>query len=407
MGSICQIDAGARQSLPRPLESMATVLDPTSSQKRDWRLDFFRGLCLIIMTINHLPSMPLHRLTYETLGYISSAEGFVLISGITSGWVYGKAGVSSAKRIFRRCAYILLTYSLLVGVLFGLNTEISGVHPQWRELVLALGGKPVPFAENTGILLLYLLLFLLLPFVLREFERGRAALLLCVSFGLWGLAQWRIGPSIGLGYVLAWQFLFIAGTWFGYARRRGIRVWGFLSPQMFKAIAAGFALLLFLRHPMIVHPILNLGWWITSKEGVGIVRLVDIGFLAILLANTTPAFGARLAKLAVCRAGCFLGQHSLQVFAWQVLVMGVSGMYSKTWADAGFGAQLMVTSAVVGSLFLAAWVHVVFRRICVFHVNPITVIRHMPSRSPQSHDAARCRAMPRRSGNQRLPAQAI
>ena len=336
------------------------------------------------MTINHLPSMPLHRFTYETLGYISSAEGFVLISGITSGWVYSEAGIPAAKRIFLRWGYILLTYSLLVCSLFGLNTVISSVHPHWRELVLALDGRTVSLTGYAGILLLYLVLFLPLPFVLREFERGRAALWLCVSFGLWVLAQWRIGPAIGLGYVFAWQFLFILGIWFGYSRRRGIPVCGFLSPWMLKVIAAAFAILFFLRHLLIAHPILGLGWRITSKEGVGLVRLVDVGLLAILVASIPWPLGTRFARLAVCRAGCFLGRHSLQVFAWHVLVVGVCQMlYSRPWAVAGFEVQLMITSLVVASLFLAAWIHVVFRRTRDRHVKPIAARRHMTSRSPQ------------------------
>src|SRR5665213_2571168 len=58
---------------------------PDSS--RDLRFDSVRGLMLVCMAINHLPSA-LRFLTDESVGVFSAAEGFVLLSGIVAGWVY-------------------------------------------------------------------------------------------------------------------------------------------------------------------------------------------------------------------------------------------------------------------------------------------------------------------------------
>src|SRR6185312_3991707 len=69
---------------------------------RDLRFDSFRGLMLVSMTINHLPSAA-RMFTDEPLGIFSSAEGFVFLSGLLAGWVYtrrlrrdGEAGLRAA-----------------------------------------------------------------------------------------------------------------------------------------------------------------------------------------------------------------------------------------------------------------------------------------------------------------------
>ena len=55
--------------------------------KRLWELDALRGLMLVLMTLTHLPT----RLTTPTgqpFGYVSAAEGFVLLSAFMAGMVY-------------------------------------------------------------------------------------------------------------------------------------------------------------------------------------------------------------------------------------------------------------------------------------------------------------------------------
>jgi hypothetical protein len=139
-------------------------------------LDLLRGLCLVVMTIDHLPLMMLHRFTYETLGYFTAMEGFVLISGITCGMVYGGGGTVQTKRILRRCGYVAFTYALLTLIAY---------------MVSAASGIPSR-APTKGILLVYVVYLLALPLVLRQFHAGHGWRLLCASFGMWLLAQWGI-----------------------------------------------------------------------------------------------------------------------------------------------------------------------------------------------------------------------
>ena len=54
---------------------------------RLWQVDALRGLMLVLMTLTHVPtrwSSP----AGQPFGYVSAAEGFVLLSAFMAGWVY-------------------------------------------------------------------------------------------------------------------------------------------------------------------------------------------------------------------------------------------------------------------------------------------------------------------------------
>ena len=95
--------------------------------QRDIRLDALRGLVLAWMTINHLGG-PLYAYSFETLGFVSSAEGFVFISGIVAGMVYGRIGLTQGtpslrKKAFRRVLDIYLFH--MAAFLFVMLLEIT------------------------------------------------------------------------------------------------------------------------------------------------------------------------------------------------------------------------------------------------------------------------------------------
>jgi hypothetical protein len=60
-----------------------------TSRERDLRLDFCRGLALIIMFIDHVPDKPLSNWTLRNFFFCDEAEIFVLISGVTTYLAYG------------------------------------------------------------------------------------------------------------------------------------------------------------------------------------------------------------------------------------------------------------------------------------------------------------------------------
>ena len=57
---------------------------------RDARLDFFRGLALIMIYLNHVPGTVFEDYTNRNFGFSDAAEGFVIMSGIAAGLAYGR-----------------------------------------------------------------------------------------------------------------------------------------------------------------------------------------------------------------------------------------------------------------------------------------------------------------------------
>ena len=93
------------------------------------QLDFFRGLCLLLMTFNHLLSSAfreiywLRQFTSQPFGFFNAAEGFILISGILLGFIYSKKYFNTdfksiAKALLPRFKKIYFYHALIVLVLF-------------------------------------------------------------------------------------------------------------------------------------------------------------------------------------------------------------------------------------------------------------------------------------------------
>ena len=58
--------------------------------QRDVRLDFFRGLALWLIFIDHIPYNLNSWITIRNYGFSDAAELFVFISGYTAAFVYGR-----------------------------------------------------------------------------------------------------------------------------------------------------------------------------------------------------------------------------------------------------------------------------------------------------------------------------
>ena len=347
---------GSPESPAATIVNWPPLLVPTAvpaTSKRDGRLDFLRGLCLIVMTIDHLPSMSLHGFSYETLGFFTSAEGFVLICGITCGLVYGGGDAVQTKRILRRCGQVALTYALLTLVIS--MVSLANGFITWKHLMS--GGILDMSAGQAGILLMYVAYLLALPLVIRQFHASNGRRLLCASFGLWLVAQWRIGPQVSVGYLLAWQFLFVTGAWIGYARRHRVPIPGHSSKVALKVAAVCCIALFFLRHPLVHQYIIIVGWEITAKDRLGIVRLLNLAVFAFLIARIPRSLDEKWGKLGLSCATSFLGRHSLQVFAWHALIVGACHFYGARWTGALWSLQILMTGIVISTLFVPAFLH--------------------------------------------------
>ena len=90
------------------------------SKLRDPRIDFFRGLALYMIIVDHVVGDPLARFTYQRVGFSDAAEIFVYLSGLACGIAYSRTlardGWSALRSIItRRAARIYVFYALSGG----------------------------------------------------------------------------------------------------------------------------------------------------------------------------------------------------------------------------------------------------------------------------------------------------
>jgi hypothetical protein len=91
---------------PVPAAAQAAAGDRVLSwrQSRRWELDALRGLMLVMMLSTHLPTwfaVP----SGQPLGFVSAAEGFVMLSAYMAGLVYTQRAMREGIPAMR-CAFL-------------------------------------------------------------------------------------------------------------------------------------------------------------------------------------------------------------------------------------------------------------------------------------------------------------
>jgi hypothetical protein len=342
---------------------------------RDLRFDSLRGLMIISMTVNHLPTS-LRAFTDETLGIFSSAEGFVFLSGILIGLVYtrrlrrdGPAGlqqavVQRATRIYAWHVTAFLTALLAVQFCSWLSGFCSWASPPlfyahpW--LAAVLGSAMLYQPGLLDILPMYCFFVLLVPPVLNALEAGRRWRVLGLSFLAWFIVQW-VPPidgaplypvHLGSFNIFAWQFLFIAGVVIGQVRQTDPRPQLSFQPLLLLGAAAvavyGYGIQRLHWRPDCPEWLFGI---LLNKPNLGALRLADFGMVAYLVG----AIGGRWPQLVTWRPLAFLGQHSLVVVAAQsvlaIILIQFDGLFATPARDH------LVVLGVIAYLFLAAWIH--------------------------------------------------
>lgn len=342
---------------------------------RDLRFDTLRGLFLVLMTINHLPT-EMRAVTDQPLGLFTAAEGFVFLSGLLAGWVYtrkfrsvGREGlwqatVDRAKSIYWWQVGALLASFVLVRLTERFFGYCSPTVPKlFFEHPLEALGLGLSLLYQPGLLDLlpmYCGFVLLLPAVISGLEAGRRWLVLGLSGAAWLAVQWA--PPIdgaplypintGSFNLFAWQFLFVAGVVIGHARVSGFAQ--VAKPSRWVLAAAG-ALAVYgfgVRHfqwpylwPDRVFGIL------VNKPALGLLRMADFGSVAYLVA----AAGSRFPALLTSRALSFLGRHSIAVVAAQSVAIMTLLQFPAFFGNAT--TRTLTAFATIGFLFAAAHVH--------------------------------------------------
>ncbi len=337
---------------------------------RDWRVDTLRGYFLVAMTLGHFPN-PLAPFTEYTFGYASAPDGFVFLSGLVSTWVYlslsERRGPSAmVSKVLRRAGTIYLTHMALVvaailAAIYPSAAAHKAAHPLQTFVSAALLSNQGGFDR---ILPMYCVFLAFTPVVLKQFKEGRAWLIGVLSAALWVGAQFGLGDARsgaatlaqGNFNLFAWQAYFVAGQYFGH---RGLCSPGG-SVGKSRALLAACALLALLlmvdRHLALwgASPLLGFN----GHPDHNPVRALDAACLGYLLWSVPRSVDVAVMKLRVLGFLNLLGRHSLQVFAFSMLITRFEAHAINAFSPA---VKLVIALLTVLSLALPAWLHQSFR----------------------------------------------
>lgn len=351
----------------------------TPLRSRDLRFDTLRGALVLFMAVNHIES-PLRVVTDQAFGYVSSAEGFVFLSGLVAGWVYGRR---LAKRGFaaacgaaaRRAGAVyrahLLTYfgAFVWTVLFVLYTRdvpplLPPLFASEPWLAAALGPTLLYQPGLLDILPMYCGFLLLLPWLLRAVERGNGAVVLAFSFAVWAFTQAAHGPilawggriNLGAFHPLAWQFLFVAGAVLGAHKSAGVAL---LRPRALPLAAAlaGATTLWLVKHGHLAAPLPPEQLApLTNKTTLGALRVANFALLAYCVANV----GAVFPRVLRARPLALIGQAALPCFAAQTLMAMVILTYPELFLHSPAGewtGTVLMLVTIFATALIRRWRH--------------------------------------------------
>jgi hypothetical protein len=158
---------GTQLSSLRAKAPLVPLGDAGREAKRDLRIDFFRGLSLFFIYIDHIQDNVLSYFTLQSVAFADAAEVFVFISGYTAAVVYGRAmrregKVFAIAQIYRRVwqlylahvvVFVMFTAEVSLAILtshsYGEDFGISGFLPQASPHFSGmLSNKRIKKAEN-------------------------------------------------------------------------------------------------------------------------------------------------------------------------------------------------------------------------------------------------------------------
>lgn len=354
---------------------------------RDLRVDFFRGIALWFIFIDHIPGNVLGSLTLRNFALCDATEGFVLLAGYAAGLAYGSVMERSgwglaAAQLLRRVGtlyvahiFLFVIFTAQVGLsaaaldtaayLDELHLDAFGEQP-YRALLEALLLRFQP--AFLDILPLYIVLLLLLVPALPLLRRP--ALLLGLSFLLYlvvRLTETNLPSWTGGGWFfnpLAWQALFFAGCLLGYAPPGGqpARVpWHpvLMAASVLVLVLGTLALVAAFHRPELLERLPEQVASVLAgvdKTALHPFRLLSILALAYLLGHAVPA-GAVWLQGTAAAPFVLMGQHGLPVFCSGIFLSFIGRValeQSDAWAMQGaVNAAGLLALVLVGAV--AAW----------------------------------------------------
>ncbi|WP_347556164.1 OpgC domain-containing protein [Robbsia sp. KACC 23696] len=304
----------------------------SSDSRRSVEVDFFRGLALVVIMLDHIPESLASHITLHNYAFCDAAEMFVFVGGYSVAAAYtailNRQGErAAAQRFLKRGFEIYRAFLLLAAMMLVLGMVFHGLKLDTGEVMATESGtflnRPLgmlldiatlrrqPFLSS--VLPMYLLFALAAPAIMALARRA-PWLTLVISIGVWAAAPllaaglpsaypegWPFNP-------FAWQLMFVSGAVF---RLKPVNAeilatpWATVITRVAVAAVIGFAIwhLFFLSAPTPGY----------DKQNLAVSRLLNFAALAWCASwITARGWAGRLATAlpALVRTG----QHSLPCF---------------------------------------------------------------------------------------------
>lgn len=332
------------------------------ADKRDLRLDLLRGFAVFAMVVDHFGgSSWLYLVTGGNTFFVSAAEGFVFLSGLVVGMIYGGIALKEGLRVAQvkawQRAFTLYKLSVALTLIFASVTLFFNL--PWSST--AQVSNPIEFVLNvvllrqtmylTDVMLMYTLLMALAPIGLWLLVKGRAWLLLSASGALWLAFQfapaqinsaWQIIGNTTFN-VAAWQLLFFVALAVGFHRKTLAQKLGQL-PRVPYLLFLGLLLL-----------------WLTqlhATNGAYLARLFPgldpQALINELFSKSALAPGRLIASAVVFQFAYLLvtliWKPVAAAFGWLLLPLGQNSLYSYTMHVAVIGAFYVILPYLPGNI---------------------------------------------------------
>lgn len=369
-------------------------------------LDGFRGLFLLLMALLHFNGLTdswLGYLHHGKFGWVEDAQGFVFISGLVVGLVYGRKFLRKPRigaifpPILARVRTIYAHQAALIFILLAAALALGELAAPdlapYREApasFVAASLLLVSSSANMGILPMYIFFMLATPFALWALHRGQVAPFFAAILLAWTAAQTNLAGVLfyqgqlvlieqgvparfGIYFsLLGWQALFFCGLYVGYLMAEGRLDLGFLRQgqwrvAFFMAVGGIVALGLYdlvVEHRLLGEEYTNRVIQKSPRSVLGylypVAFAVDL-FVVVWLLTVGP--GDRRALVRKTAAGLrwlvtlpmftVLGNHSLHVFSTHILAFYVLATVMPM-TDFGQGGRTAILLAALASLYVVA-----------------------------------------------------
>lgn len=356
----------------------------TAKLARYPELDALRGFFLVWMVLTHLPTH-MSDFTNDTLGYLSSAAGFVFLSAILLGRIYmcklledkKAVRIHLWKRSLRIYGYhlVMLTLAFTVAAGFAVRTHNVPIYNLLNfyiahRFVAALGSVLLIYCPPIlDILPMYIIFLFLTPWLLTMAARRGWKPVLVFSGAVWLAAQFGLRDIVhnwmvtvthlqipvretGAFDLFAWQAIWIGGLWLGAKSATGELPLRKVSKPMVAACAMVCLFFIGVRYgwfgPHLVQQSLGMQ---LDKWRIGPLRALN------LVCFTIVAYWLRKwVWLLVAREPLLtLGKASLHVFCAHVffVFIGLGLLYGEVAQLHGLTALALIVVTFIALILVA------------------------------------------------------